>query len=74
MTGLARFIEHHRQSLTDPFEGEPLPDDWSSLKERRHVQDYGDFALTLYYLPTADFGVGDLWLDLSEESLWHKLC
>ena len=56
VVGLAAFIEHHRQSLTDPYEGEPLPEDWSSLMENRDVQDHGDFALTTLLL--AD---GRLW-------------
>ena len=66
VAGLAAFIAHHRQSLTDPYEGEPLPEDWSSLMENRDVQDHGDFALTLYYSPTADFGIGDSWVALSD--------
>lgn len=65
---LAAFIEHHRHSLTDPYEGQPLPDDWSSLMESRDVHDHGDFALTLYYSPTADNGIGDSWLELSDDS------
>ncbi len=72
--GLAAFIEHHRQSLTDPYEGQPLPEDWSSLIENRDVQDHGDFALMLYYSPTADFGIGDSWLALSDvSSVAHAL-
>lgn len=64
---LAAFIEHHRESLTDPYEGEPLPQDWSSLMESRDVQEYGDFALTLYYSPTADFGIGSSWVAVSDD-------
>jgi hypothetical protein len=68
IAGLAAFIEHHHQSLTDPYEGQPLPEDWPSLMENGDVQDHGDFALTLYYSPTADFGIGDSWLALSDDS------
>jgi hypothetical protein len=67
IAGLAAFIEHHWQSLTDPYEGQPLPEDWSALMENRDVHVYGDFALTLYYSPTVDFGVGDSWLALSDD-------
>lgn len=63
---LAAFIERHRQSLTDPYEGEPLPEDWSSLMDNRDVQEHGDFALTHYYSPTDDFGIGGSWLALAD--------
>jgi hypothetical protein len=74
IAGLAAFIEHHRQSLTDPYEGQPLPEDWSSLMENRDVHDHGDFALTLYYSPTADYGLSHSWLALSDDpSVAHAL-
>jgi hypothetical protein len=65
--GLIGFIDHHRASLTDPFEGEPLPEGWRSLLENGDVHEYGDFALTGYYSPQVDFGIGHAWLRLSHE-------
>ena len=65
VAALAAFIEHHRHSLTDPYEGQPLPKDWWSSMENRDVQEHGDFALTRYYSPTVDFGIGDSWIEFS---------
>ena len=66
VVGLATFIEQHRHSLTDPYEGERLPDDWQSLMECGDVHEHGDFALTLYYSPRADRGIGGQWLAFSD--------
>jgi hypothetical protein len=63
---LEGFIEAHRKSLRDPYEGEPLPEDWRNLLEAGDIQELADFALTRYYLPSADFGVGEEWSVLSE--------
>ncbi len=62
---LVRFIESHRQSITDPYEGDPLPEDWTAVMENRDVQDHADIALTLYYSPRADFGIGESWCGFS---------
>jgi hypothetical protein len=62
------FIEQHRESLRDPYEGEPLPPDWRSVLESGDLQELSDFALTRYYLPAQDFGLSDEWTDLSKSS------
>jgi len=64
---LESFIEVHRKSLRDPYEGEPLPEDWRDLLEAGDVQELADFALTRYYLPSEDFGVGEEWSVFSEK-------
>jgi hypothetical protein len=64
---LEEFIDRHRAELTDPYAGEPLDDDWRDLLEAGDVQELGDFALTRYYRPTADRGLGDEWMELSDE-------
>ena len=64
---LESFIEVHRSSLRDPYEGEPLPEDWKNLLEVGDVHELADFALTRYYQPSADFGVGEEWSVLSEK-------
>src|SRR5262245_21828213 len=50
----------------DPYEGEPLRADWESLIETRDTHQYGDFALTKYYDPIADIGLGQSWEGLQE--------
>jgi hypothetical protein len=59
---LARYIEAHRTELKDPYEGAPLPEDWQDMLGNRDVQEYGDFALTRFYDPAEDWGVGDAWM------------
>jgi hypothetical protein len=65
---LLAFIDNHRDAIRDPYEGEPLNADWQTqLEDPDDVQALGDFALTRYYDPTADFGIGHTWLGLSEK-------
>jgi hypothetical protein len=68
---LRRFIEDHQLELKDPYAGEPLGDNWEDLLETRDVQEYGDFALTLYYDPSADLGLGGRWQPLLELLVRH---
>ncbi len=64
---LAEFIEQERHRLTDPYNGDPLPEDWRSRLEAGGVQELADFALTRYYrVRGGDRGVGPAWLGLSE--------
>lgn len=63
---LVAFIEMHIEVIKDPYEGEPLPQDWRSLISIGDVQELGDFALTRYYQPTEDFGLSEEWGYLSE--------
>ena len=58
---LRRFIEQRLRELKDPYAGEPLDASWENLLESRDVQEYGDFAMTLYYDPAADIGLGERW-------------
>jgi hypothetical protein len=62
------FLDRHKDFIRDPYEGEPLAADWQTqLDDPDDVQALGDFALTRYYDPTADFGIGNTWLGLSEK-------
>lgn len=61
---LEAFVEDHRDALKDPYEGAPLGDDWRDLLENEDVHEYGDFALTRYYDPAADLGLGYDWEDV----------
>jgi hypothetical protein len=63
---LFQFIDQNRESLVDPYEGEPLSGDWRSLLETEDAHQLGDFALTKYYDPLEDIGVGHAWLSMSE--------
>lgn len=58
---LVHFICDNLDALTDPYEGEPLAPGWDSLLETKDAHTYGDFALTKYYDPTADIGLGAAW-------------
>lgn len=58
---LESFISTNLDALRDPYEGEPLDADWASLIEVKDAHQYGDLALTKYYSPTADIGLGSAW-------------
>jgi hypothetical protein len=61
---LIAFIDADRGSLRDPYEGQPLPDDWQDLLETQDVHQYGDIALTKYYDPRDDNGLGVQWREI----------
>lgn len=61
---LSEFIDNNIESLTDPYEGEPLDKDWRDLLETGEVIELADFALTKYYDVNSDFGLADLWLSV----------
>lgn len=63
---LREFIEAERSSFSDPYEGEGLGDDWPEFIETPDVHQYGDFALTKYYKPADDIGLGRAWEDIQE--------
>jgi len=58
---LESFISTNLGALRDPYEGQPLLPDWASLIEVHDAHQYGDFALTKYYRPTDDIGLGSDW-------------
>lgn len=66
----ASLLEHiavHIDQLRDPYEGEPLKPDWRSMfGNLDDIHTIGDFALTRYYDPKADFGIGGTWLPIIE--------
>jgi hypothetical protein len=59
--GLIRYIEAHPDDLKDPYEGDPLGEDWRDMLENWDVHEYGDFALTRFYDPAEDSGIWDQW-------------
>lgn len=65
--GLMSYIDNNIHQLVDPYEGNPLDTEWRSrLENPDDIHELGDFALTQFYDPTADSGVGDAWLNLDE--------
>lgn len=64
---LASFIDQHVDSLTDPYEGEPLTKDWRESLDAGDAQELGDFALTKYYDGDLDMGLDLDWLDVKSE-------
>ncbi len=65
-TGLVSFINANLGDLRDPYEGQPLGADWEAMIETQDSHQYGDFALTKYYNPIADIGLGAAWENLQE--------
>ena len=63
---LEEFIDRYRAELKDPYEGKPLPEDWRETLGNRDVQEYGDFALTRFYDPNADCGLGCCWNEIDD--------
>jgi len=60
------FIRENHAWLKDPYEGETLPSDWETLLEIKDVHQYGDFALTKYYDPSEDLGLGASWQEIQQ--------
>ncbi|WP_345860757.1 hypothetical protein [Shewanella algae] len=60
------FIDENKEEIKDPYEGESVDDYWEDMIEEKDIQQYGDFALTKYYYPSDDIGLGSNWDKLSE--------
>ena len=65
-SAVVEFIAEHVAALKDPYEGEALSLEWEQMLESKDVHRYGDFALTKYYDPTADIGLGYEWEEAQE--------
>ena len=64
--GLEKFIILNIDYLTDPYEGDLLPENWVEMLEYNDPHEYGDFALTKFYNPTEDIGLGYEWFEVEE--------
>lgn len=60
------FIERNRKYLTDPYDGEPLDENWKELIEFGTPEEYGDYALTKYYNVQEEIGLGESWATLDD--------
>ena len=63
---LIAFIEKNLSYLKDPDEGEPLDYSWKEMIEIGDISEYGDFAITKYYNPKCDIGIGYDWERLDD--------
>ncbi|MEP0857854.1 hypothetical protein [Trichocoleus sp. DQ-U1] len=58
---LVNFIKQNLNFLKDPYEGEALSTSWDTMVEPKDPHQYGDFALTKFYDPQDDIGLGAMW-------------
>lgn len=58
---IREFIISNKEFLSDPCDGGKLDDDWEIMIEDKDAHQYGDFALTKYYSPLEDMGLGSEW-------------
>jgi hypothetical protein len=70
-SGLAAYVERHRELLKDPDEGDPLGEGWKEWLGNRDVHEYGDYALTRFYDPNADGGLGYCWNEIDDALPGH---
>ncbi|MEH1794600.1 hypothetical protein [Nostoc sp.] len=66
---LIAFIERNLSCLKDPYEGETLDFSWKELIEAGDINEYGDFAITKYYDPKSDIGIGYGWEKINDALL-----
>ena len=62
---IASYIEAHREQIKDPYEGQPITQDWRNRLANLDVHEFGDFALTRFYDPADDQGVAESWLSIN---------
>jgi hypothetical protein len=63
---LEDFIVLNIDCLTDPYEGEPLSKNRHKGLEYKDPHEYGDFALTKFYNPAEDIGLGYDWVKIED--------
>ncbi len=64
---IKRYINAHRDELSDPYAGEPLDAEWETMLKNRDVHEYGDFALTRFYDPSDDQGLANDWIVIDSQ-------
>jgi hypothetical protein len=63
---LSRFVDSNLDRCANPHEGAGLDANWRAGLGAADVQEVADFALTAFYDPSADCGIAEDWLSLSE--------
>ncbi|HPF39536.1 MAG TPA: hypothetical protein PK093_12900, partial [Phycisphaerae bacterium] len=58
---LLDFINRHHDLLTSPREGAPIGDDWIATLSSRDAHQFGAIALTKFYSPSQEMGLGAGW-------------
>jgi hypothetical protein len=69
---LEKYINDNLYFLKDPDEGKPLSKNWQKIFDLKDIHDYGDFALTKFYDPNDDIGLGYVghdWVEIEETIL-----
>lgn len=61
---LVAFIDGNVPSLRDSSTGRPLSRDWKKPIATADAHQYGDIALTKFYDPIRDIGLGDAWQEI----------
>ena len=64
---LREFLSRNISECCNPYDGEPLTPPWESNLEIGDVQELADFALTKFYDPDVDQGVGHNWIELDSQ-------
>jgi hypothetical protein len=62
---LELFVENNSGSCSDPNDGLPIGENW--VDALGDLQALGDIALTKYYSPAEDFGLGEEWSSIDSE-------
>jgi hypothetical protein len=60
---LTQFVEREKESLSNPYEGDPLPADWRETFKIAKLQYCGQLALTKYFNASEEIGLGHEWED-----------
>ena len=66
LKALMAFVDANLDHLRTPYDGGGLGPGWREELEVGDVQEVGDFALTRFYDPTEDIGLGSQWIAVAE--------
>src|SRR5690242_7249687 len=58
---LVAYINARIGRIRDPYEGELLTDSWEGMVKIKDAHTYGDFAVTKFYDPGDNIGLGYQW-------------
>lgn len=64
--GVEAFVDENLTDLVDPYEGQPIAADWRNGLVNRDTHEVADYALTRYYDPVQDYGIGSAWIGISD--------
>ncbi len=64
--GLEDFIILNLDYLKDPDEGDCLSENWYEILNCKDPHEYGDIALTKFYNPIEDIGLGYEWIEIED--------